>query len=152
MIRKKPTIIIDTREQLPLKFDNNEVNIRFKKLDCGDYSIQGHTKQIIFERKSVGDLYQTLAITKNKKRFKKELEKLAKIPLWYLVIEGSYTEVAKGFKYSRVAGKDFVDFVMSIPLFYGGHIIFANNRNELVSIISSIVKAYNKNLGRDYIL
>lgn len=136
----KLKIIIDTREQNPLKFNKN-VYIRNKSLKEGDYSIYGYSKEIVIERKSVGDFFSTFAITKNKKRVIKEFERLSKIPYWYLLIEGSYSQVKKGYKFSRANGQ-LIDYVMALVIHYGGHIIFANDRIEASQIIESTFLAF----------
>ena len=88
-----PTVIIDTREQHELPFNNlhiqrgNTLPTIRKKLDVGDYSFVGYEDIIMIERKSVNDLYGT--VLGGHERFKRELER-AKNHKWkYLVIEST---------------------------------------------------------------
>ena len=68
-------IIIDTREQLPWEFGFHTTSR--KKLDTGDYSIQGMESIFTIERKmSVSEIATN--ITEN--RFKDVLNRLSQIP------------------------------------------------------------------------
>jgi ERCC4-type nuclease len=62
-------IIIDTREQKPLRFTGHETVRR--KLDEGDYNIEELIPYIVIERKSLNDFYSTL--TSGHERFKREI-------------------------------------------------------------------------------
>jgi len=74
------TILIDTREQNPLKFKNS----RIQKLSCGDYSTSGELFSDVFiERKSLNDLASTLSV--GKERFIREIERAKKLN-YYLVV------------------------------------------------------------------
>ena len=69
-------IYIDTREQKPLEFTSDIVStVQRTKLPYGDYacSINGEKCPIVFERKSLSDLYGTLG--KGMSRFKKEINR-----------------------------------------------------------------------------
>ena len=90
----KPTILVDTREQLPFEFLNvpNWIEkTKKKKLDVGDYSIEGMEDQIVLERKTLTDLITTLM--QNRKRFFKMCEKLAAYRWRGLLIEATYEDV-----------------------------------------------------------
>ena len=90
----KPTILVDTREQLPFEFLNVRNWIektKKKKLDVGDYSIEGMEDQIALERKTLTDLITTLM--QHRKRFFKLCEKLTKYRWRALLIEATYEDV-----------------------------------------------------------
>lgn len=63
------TIIVDTREQKPVKFTQHKV-LR-KALHVGDYTTTKLVRKYHIERKSPIDLYATL--TKGNRRFKREI-------------------------------------------------------------------------------
>lgn len=65
---KEIEIIVDTRERSPFSFDSKTIN---KKLDFGDYSVEGSYLSI--ERKSMSDLAGTL--TTGFDRFCREIER-----------------------------------------------------------------------------
>lgn len=82
-------IIIDTREQKPLKFTGHKTITR--KLDEGDYNTPELEEYIVIERKSLPDLYQS--ITSDHARFKKEiLRAKAKDKRFYIFLEGTLEE------------------------------------------------------------
>lgn len=86
----KPIIVTDTREQKPYFVTDptrwsNAIIIK-EKLDTGDYSLKGFEEQITVERKSVGDLDNSLK--KEYPRFKRELIRMTEIPYRAVVIEG----------------------------------------------------------------
>jgi len=60
-------ILIDTREQTPILFENSMV----KKLDYGDYTLEDDTS-VVIERKSLGDFIGTLS--KGYDRFIREIQ------------------------------------------------------------------------------
>ena len=73
-MKKYPyTIIIDTREKLPLEFPAGILTARHK-LDTGDYSIEGLENHICIERKSVDDFVNT--VIHNKERWDDEVRRM----------------------------------------------------------------------------
>ena len=82
-------VVVDTREQLPL-FEGEPWTVT-GTLHTGDYSLLGHTARVVVERKSLSDLYGSVA--QGRERFEREFERLALIPGAVLLIEGSYRDV-----------------------------------------------------------
>jgi ERCC4-type nuclease len=79
-------IIIDTREQKPLRFTGHKTTHR--KLDEGDYNIQELIPHIVIERKTMSDLYGS--IIQNHKRFKSEIVRSRlQGKTFYVFLEGS---------------------------------------------------------------
>jgi len=74
-------IVIDTREQQPLKFKG--LNIISSKLECGDYAKSIDSK-VVVERKSLGDFYSTLSTGFD--RFKREIERAAEAGIYIVVV------------------------------------------------------------------
>ncbi len=79
------TVVVDTREQSPWGFgglradacDNNRpllVKTIRETLSTGDYSIQGYADRVTIERKSIEDLWGTVA--GGRERFKREHERM----------------------------------------------------------------------------
>ena len=84
-----PTIIIDTREQRPLAFENLPTITR--TLQSGDYSIVGLESDFAIERKSIGDLCQS--VTRGRERFERELHRLRGFSFARVLIVGTPAEV-----------------------------------------------------------
>ena len=90
----KPTVLIDTREKLPLDFTNHSNWIDkaiWQKLDAGDYSVQGMEHLLVLERKSLTDLITTLM--QNRVTFFKSCERLAQYRWRALLVEASYEDI-----------------------------------------------------------
>lgn len=76
------TIIIDTREQQPWSFKHHSV--ASKKLDAGDYSLEGFENILAIERKkSVCEIANNIV----ESRFKDALERLGQLKYSFLLLE-----------------------------------------------------------------
>ncbi len=84
-------IIIDSREQEEYSFSCPSIK---KKLDAGDYSIEGFETRVAVERKSLEDFVKT--VIRGRKRFYKELLLLKNYDHACVVVEGSLRDVLKG--------------------------------------------------------
>lgn len=78
-------IIIDTREKDPLPITNTIS----KKLDYGDYSLEGKEDELAVERKSAADFYSSIS----KANFWKELHMMGKMKKAYLLLELSEVDI-----------------------------------------------------------
>ena len=94
----EPTILVDTRERLPLCFGAQP--IRVTTLRTGDYSVEGLADVVSIERKSLADLFG--CIGQSRKRFERELGRLAALKYGAIVIETSLGSVLAGPNYSQV--------------------------------------------------
>jgi ERCC4-type nuclease len=76
------TIIIDTREQQPWEFSHHTTAI--KKLDTGDYSIEGLETLLCIERKkSVSEIANNIT----EKRFKDVIERMSQYKYSFMLFE-----------------------------------------------------------------
>lgn len=74
-------ILIDTREQQPLKFKNSEIH----KLDVGDYSVSSSDYDYTYvDRKSFGDFCST--VTVGYSRFCKELDRCRELGCYLFIV------------------------------------------------------------------
>jgi ERCC4-type nuclease len=135
----EPEIIVDTREQNPLPFENAKV----MKLSCGDYSTAGELYSEVFvERKSLSDFVSTLSGGKD--RFKRELDRAKDLDYYIVVvIEDSFHNANnwkpnKNFKQS--VNSQYIFYVMrSILSSYDNvQFVFADSRNHAMNLIQKI--------------
>ena len=144
-IMKEYKIVVDTREQKPLW----KKDVVTKKLDVGDYSIEGEEQNIGIERKSLPDLYGTLG--SGHKRFKKELERALKLKYFAIVVDGSYSACLNkefdGAHHSRMKGFVVTSIAFTIHMKYKVPIFFTHGRNESKRIIKELFNAYMKTKG-----
>ena len=138
------TILIDTREQNPLKFvisyETKISDIRRTTLEIGDYQVEfsdGHIPKVTFERKSIGDIFGTLGT--GYRRFKKEINRCIEARYnMIIVIEGSYSDVLKGTRYSTLEGITIIRKLITIWIRHGVAYKFCSNRKEMASHITQI--------------
>jgi len=88
-------IVIDTREQLPYKFQaiNPPPDTIRKTLASGDYSIEGFENRIAIERKTKSDAFSSFG--KGRARFERELERLSTFEFAAVVIESDWLELVR---------------------------------------------------------
>ncbi len=95
-------VIVDSREQSPYTFESIYADARQRRrpvqvqkwvggLATGDYSISGMESVVAIERKSLKDLFSTIG--QSRARFVRELERLAKIPHAFVIVEAEWSEI-----------------------------------------------------------
>jgi len=87
-----PTIVIDSREQRPLSFQN--LPSITAGLPTGDYSVAGMEDDFCVERKSIPDLFGSL--TSGRDRFMREIVRMNAYPFRRLLVIGSEQEIEAG--------------------------------------------------------
>jgi ERCC4-type nuclease len=92
-----PRIIIDSREQQPLVFQNLPSTVA--GLTTGDYSVVGLEDDFTVERKSIQDLFSSL--TSGREWFLKELQRMNGYAFRRLLIIGSEREIEMGSSRAR---------------------------------------------------
>ncbi len=104
-------IIIDTREQLPYKF---ETPSEIGTVSVGDYSICGLENHIAIERKELNDLIGCL--TTGRERFEKELQKGKALDYFALVIEASLKDLINGSYRSQMQPKAAIQSLLAFSV------------------------------------
>lgn len=102
-------ICIDTREKLSLAFEG--VPTTYRALRTGDYSVLGLEEKIAVERKTLSDLVHSL--TFERERFDRELERLRKLDVGFVVVEGDFDAVVTGAYRSRATPQSLVGSIAS---------------------------------------
>lgn len=129
-------IIVDTREQDELPFDNiRNVEVVRQGLKTGDYSIVGHEDKICFERKSVPDLVGTLI--GGHERFLREMDRMKGYEVKYILVEHTAGTV---YRYCERHGVEYkFDIIMQSLLAYAYHyhvrVRFCKDREDMVKYI-----------------
>lgn len=140
-------IIIDTREQLPLKFKHPFItDVVVHKLDVGDYGVvfeDGHTPPFFFDRKSIGDLFGTMG--QGYERFKQCIIRSheSRVTL-FIIVEGSLFSVLKGYEHSTIKGTSVVYKLFTLWIKYGVQTVFVNDRREMSEYITQFFIAVGK--------
>jgi hypothetical protein len=120
-------IVVDTREQTPWEFNSPNILTARSALTAGDYSVSGLEAEIAVERKSLSDFANTLATSKNRKRFYRELARLAEYRRACIIVEANFAEVFAGAGYaSKISGPALIGFAaqisgeLNIPVYFIG--------------------------------
>ena len=137
----KFTIIQDSREQNPWDFSFYEKckGVVVRKLETGDYSIEGLEDIVTIERKkSTGEM--AINIGKDGRRFNKELVRMSQLKYKYLICEFSFDTLSNfphgstipSYQWSklRITPQYLVSRLLSYRDKYGIEVIFCNNSDE----------------------
>jgi len=124
-------IICDTREQAPWTFSDQrhyvDVEVVPSSLPVGDYSIPGWEDRVAVERKSLADFVGCVTGT-NRARFERELAKARSYERFWVVVEGSTENAAKGEFLSRIRPKALLATRHAWMVRYGVPILFEGTR------------------------
>lgn len=136
-------IIIDSREQKPLHFTCETSR---ECLPVGDYRAifgDGTLSTVVFERKSIGDLYGTLS--QGYERFKKEIEKSKENKVLLIIAcEGSISKILRGTNYSKRTPISIVYQIFTIRIRHNIETIFCKDREEMSKYITHMFLALER--------
>lgn len=142
-------IIIDTREQKPWAFA--ECNTIRKKLDTGDYSIEGLEHILCIERKnSVSEIANNIS----ESRFKDELNRMQNYLYKFILLEFSLDDVLQYPKGSNLPPRVWskikirpayiLKFLTELQIYHDIHILFCDNPESAEQMAFSIIKRVNE--------
>jgi ERCC4-type nuclease len=143
-------IIVDSREQHPFKFPEDEIIIN--KLDQGDYSIEGCENEMAVERKSVNDAIGS--VLQGRERFEREFERAKQLKRFFVVIEGTqdcikqeiiHQAVMKG-NTKRISGTmvSVLNTYIHWCVKYNVPVFFCFGRSEAQRTTYELLRAYEK--------
>lgn len=138
--------IFDTRERknehIKAYFEKHGIEYEVKKLDVGDYQIEGKPQISVDRKRNLQELSKNLMNAKDHSRFWKEVRRAReqKIKLFVLVEHGgqikSIEDVAKWTdKYSGVSGRALMDEIYRVHISYGINFLFCDKRSTARRII-----------------
>ncbi len=131
-------IIVDTREQDPLKFT---LPSEQGTLTTGDYSIKGLERFVAIERKSPDDLVGCLK-KGQRERFEKELSRGKGLDYFALVVESELAGLANGSYRSKMIPKAVIQSLLAFSVRYRLPIFFCPDRNHAARVIESLLTKY----------
>jgi ERCC4-type nuclease len=110
-----------------------------KKLDAGDYSLEGLESVIAVERKSIDDLINTLL--RGKRRFSNELRKLQSYNYACICVEAGLQDISNHNYTSQISPKSLLGMISSLILEYHPvQIIFCDDRPHSYAFIEELLK------------
>lgn len=153
------TIIKDTRERQGYTFESIDTKYHvckgmvLRKLDTGDYSIEGLEDKICIERKaSVVELANNVGF--DKRRFMAEIERMKTFPHKFLVLEFSLEQLMDfpegsdipddEIKNLKISNKYMLRFLMELQINHNVHVIFCGSKKNAKWTVLSIIKRINQ--------
>lgn len=138
--------IFDTREKrnehIKAYFDKHGIEYEIRKLDVGDYQIEGKPQISVDRKINLQELSKNLMNAKDHSRFWKEVRRAReqKIKLFVLVEHGgkikSIEDVALWQdKYSGVSGRALMNEIYRVHISYGVEFIFCDKRSTAKKIL-----------------
>lgn len=164
MTTKPFTIIKDSREQEGYTFEPSSSKYHtckgmvVKKLETGDYSIEGLEDKLCIERKSSVTEFAN-NIGQDKYRFMQEIERMKSFPYKFIIFEFSLTDLMNFPEGSGIKEKDFhkikitntymLKTIMEFQLFHGIHVIFCDSKKNAKWAVLSIIKRVNEIFNKE---
>ena len=149
-------IKVDSREQNPLEFStkNGLITVVTTGLPFGDYWCAMQDKDgnemnevpIMFERKSISDLYSTLTNEDNIRRHKEKIKKAEQMGCrMFMIVEGTLSDVEEGYEYSEAKPLSVVKTIFTFMVKYNFMPIFCKDRAEMVRFMIHTWHAFGRN-------
>jgi len=142
-------IIVDTREQKPWAFAS--CNTIKKKLDTGDYSIEGLENVLCIERKnSVSEIANNIC----EDRFKDEIKRMSNYFYKFILLEFNLQDVLNYPRGSSVPSRLWnkikirppyiIKFLTELQTIHNIHVLFCDNPIAAEEMAFSIIKRVNE--------
>lgn len=139
------TIIIDTREQQPWSFKHHTV--ANKKLDTGDYSVEGYEHLLCIERKhSISEFVNNMT----EKRFLDVLDRMSKYNFAFIIMEFNFDDVVNFpvgsdipkhiWKNLRINPAYIIKYISDIQIKYNIKILFCGSAYNAEKLAVSIMR------------
>ncbi|MGR3221034.1 MAG: ERCC4 domain-containing protein [Candidatus Anammoxibacter sp.] len=139
------TILIDSREQMPLEF--KEAKTEVVTLDTGDYSLRNFENEICIERKSLSDLLDSLGVSRE--RFMRETQRMKAYSYKAIIIEATLTELIAGEWRSKITPQSVMGSLLALNVTHGINIIWATNHELTAHIVEGLLFYYLKGKIKD---
>lgn len=148
-------VIIDSRERkfdhIKAYFDKHGIDYEIRKLDVGDYQIDGKPQISVDRKRNLQELSKNLMNAKDHSRFWKEVRRAReqRVKLYVLVEHGgkieSIEDVSKwSDKYSGVSGRALANEIYRVHIAYGVEFIFCDKRSTPKKIIEILQNPIDK--------
>lgn len=133
-------IILDSREKkcdhIKAYFDKVGIDYEVKKLDVGDYQIEGKPNVSVDRKQNLSELSRNLLNREDHSRFWKEVRRAAKSKTKLVILceHGGKIKTIKDVatwhdKYSGVSGRLLMDEIYRVHISYGVEFIFCDKRS-----------------------
>lgn len=122
-----PTILTDTREQLPYRFVHPDIISKVIGLKTGDYSLGGfQISGVTVERKTLDDLIGSL--TQGRDRFHRECQRLQEFESACVVVEADWSDIENHNYKSQAHPSSVIGSIIAIEIDWKIPFKFKSNR------------------------
>lgn len=128
-----PVLLVDTREQKPLRFSH--LPAEPATLYTGDYSVRGLEEVFAVERKSLADLAGSL--TRERDRFMREMHRLRGYQSPYLLAIGDDMELSRLIAQGRLKLQQVEHSLRAIQSRYGVHVERAYTEEQAARLVET---------------
>lgn len=142
----RPTVVIDSREQAPLRF--TRLNYVTGTLTSGDYSFRGGEEHFAIERKSLPDLV-ACCCSQERDRFERELHRLRGFRFARLLIVGKRADLLMGNYRSQASPKAVMNSLNALEVRYGVPVVFCDDPEAAAIQVESWVYWMARELVQD---
>lgn len=140
------TVIVDSREKrwehIKEWFEKNDIKYAVRKLDEGDYQIEGSPSVSVDRKRNLAELSKNLMNAKDHSRFWKEVRRARekKTRLVVLCEHGGKIKTIQDValwedKYSGVSGRRLMEEIYRVHIAYGVDFLFCSKRNTAKRIL-----------------
>jgi len=140
------TVVVDSREQEPYSFDPEKITAVRKALPAGDYSLAGLEDRVAVERKSLPDFVTT--VIRGRKRFHRELQKLAAFEAACVVVECNFRDLVDGRYRSDAHPHAMIATVVSIVVDFGVPVFFCSDRQAACRFVEEYLIRFHRRIAR----
>jgi ERCC4-type nuclease len=134
---RRPVVIVDTREQHGYTFPSGRVTTVRRKLDAGDYSLEGREHEWAIERKSLADFVNT--VVGDRARWHRELARLWGYRFAAVVVEACVHDVLAGGWHGGALPSSVLAASLEIAQDYGVHLVWAGNRATAERMVEAML-------------
>lgn len=135
-MNERPCILVDTREQTPLRFSDSVTTER-ATLSVGDYSVAGASELVAIERKSLPDLVACCGPERD--RFLDCMRRLREVPTRAVIVEASLECVLAHAYRSRLLPQSVVGTVLAIHADYDVATIWAGDSRTAAQLVERLL-------------
>ena len=148
-------VIIDSREKkcdhIKAWFEKNGIEYEIRKLDEGDYQIEGQPKITVDRKKDMQEMYN--CVVNDKSRFYKEVRRCHQkgVKLYVLIEHGgqikSLADVPKWKpKYGTISSREISERLYRLHISYGVEVLFCDKRSTARRILEILTNEYLQNM------
>ena len=141
------SIVSDSREQAPFRFEGFACTVEIGTLAAGDYSVAGFERRVAVERKELQDLIGCLGA--DRERFQRELARLRGYDCAAVVVEAPVMALRTGRYLGRLDAGAAWQTVLAFSMRYRIPFIFCADRADAEAVTFDLLRHYARDRWRE---